>query len=139
MLSGTTAEALGVIVRLDSLQDGARNNKVSTNTTAAPNQSACIPAGLEDCPELSRTTGTLPGKYSIKIDPDAEGVVHPVRRQPVALKAKIIEKLNEIVKDGHIAKVDQPTEWVSSMVVVTRNDKIRICIDPSDLNKAIKR
>lgn len=139
VLSGTTAEALGLIVRLDSLQDGARNNKVSTNTTAAPNQSACIPAGLEDCPELSRTTGTFPGKYSIKIDPDAEGVVHPVRRQPVALKAKIIEKLNEMVKDGHIAKVDQPTEWVSSMVVVTRNDKIRIRIDPSDLNKAIKR
>ncbi len=38
---------------------------------------------------------------------------------------------------GYIAKVDQPTEWVSSTVV--RNGKIRICIDLSDLNKAIKR
>ena len=94
---------------------------------------------MEDFPELTRTTGTLPGKYSIKIDPDAKGVVHPVRRQPVALKTKIVEKLNEMVKDGHIVKVDQPTEWVSSMVVVTRKDKIRICIDQSDLNKAIKR
>ena len=65
--------------------------------------------------------------------------MHPVRRQPVALKTKIVEKLNEMVKDGHIVKVDQPTEWVSSMVVVTRKDKIRICIDQSDLNKAIKR
>lgn len=134
VLSDTTAEALGPIDRLDSLRDGACNNKVGTNTTVGPNQSASTPAGLEDFPELSRTTGTLPGKYSIKIDPDAVGVVHPVRRQPVALKTKIIEKLNEMVKDGHIATVDQPTDWVSSMVVVTRNDKIRICIDPSDLN-----
>ncbi len=44
-----------------------------------------------------------------------------------------------MVKMGYIAKVDQPTEWVSSMVTVVRNGKIRICIDPSDLNKAIKR
>ena len=42
-------------------------------------------------------------------------------------------------KDGHIIKVDQPTEWVSSMVATVRNGKIRICIDPSDLNKVIKR
>ncbi|KAK0143702.1 hypothetical protein N1851_008363 [Merluccius polli] len=139
VLSGTTAEALGLIVRLDSLQDGANGDKVSTNTEATPNLSTHTPVGLEDFPELTRTTGTLPGKYSIKIDPDAKGVVHPVRRQPVALKPKIVEKLNEMVKDGHIVKVDQPTEWVSSMVVVTRKDKIRICIDPSDLNKAIKR
>lgn len=44
-----------------------------------------------------------------------------------------------MVRDGHIIQVDQPTEWVSSMVVVARKDKIRICIDPSNLNKSIKR
>ena len=109
VLSGTTAEALGLIVRLDSLQDGANGDKVSTNTEATPSLSTHTPVGLEDFPELTRTTGTLPGKYSIKIDPDAKGVVHPVRRQPVALKTKIVEKLNEMVKDGHIVKVDQPT------------------------------
>ena len=42
-------------------------------------------------------------------------------------------------KDGHITKVEQPTEWVSSMVATVRNGKVRICIDPSDLNKVIKR
>lgn len=40
VLSGITAEALGLIVQLDSLQNGARKNKVSTNATAAQNQSA---------------------------------------------------------------------------------------------------
>ena len=42
-------------------------------------------------------------------------------------------------EDGYIAKVEQPTEWVSSMVAVVKNGKVRICIDPSDLNKVIKR
>lgn len=127
VLSGASAEALGLIVRLHSLQDG----------DSAPEQE--IPPGLENFPDLAHTTGTLPGKYSIKIDPDAKGVVHAVRRQPAALKPKIVDKLNEMVQNGYITKVDQPTEWVSSMVAVLRKDKIRICIDPSDLNKVIKR
>lgn len=112
-------------------------DKASTDndTTLKPN----APAGLSDFPELTRTSGTLPGKYTIKINPEAKGVVHLVCWQPAALREKILDKLAEMVRDGHIIKVDQPTEWVSSMVVVAREDKIRICIDPSDLNKAIKR
>ena len=42
-------------------------------------------------------------------------------------------------QNGYITKVENPTEWVSSMVVSVRNDKIRICLDPSDLNKVVKR
>ena len=41
--------------------------------------------------------------------------------------------------DNFITRVEESTEWVSSMVVSTRGDKIRICIDPSNLNKVIKR
>jgi hypothetical protein len=41
--------------------------------------------------------------------------------------------------NGQITKVTEPTEWVSSMVVAIKIDKVRICIDPRDLNKAIKR
>ncbi len=34
----------------------------------------------------------------------------------------------------------EPTEWVSSLVVVSKpNGKLRICLDPRDLNKVIKR
>jgi hypothetical protein len=40
---------------------------------------------------------------------------------------------------GHITKVQEPTDWVSSMVTVMKNGKVRICIDPKDLNKAIRR
>jgi len=40
-----------------------------------------------------------------------------------------------------ITKVNKPTSYVNSMVVVNkpRSDKVRIVIDPKNLNKAIKR
>ena len=66
-------------------------------------------------------------------------MIHPVRRQPASLKPRIIEKLREMESDGYITPVEEPTEWVSSMVVSLRNNKVRICIDPKDLNEAIKR
>ncbi len=51
-----------------------------------------------------------------------------------------------MVKDDIIAKVDQPTDWVSSMLAVRKptmgldgKADIRICLDPKDLNGAIKR
>ena len=38
-----------------------------------------------------------------------------------------------------IAAVDTPTDWVSSLVLVEKpNGKLRICIDPKKLNKALK-
>ena len=44
-------------------------------------------------------------------------------------------------------KIDEPTDWVSSLVIVEKpnevkpngESQIRLCLDPRDLNKAIKR
>ena len=45
-----------------------------------------------------------------------------------------------MVKMGIIKPVHEPTEWVNSLVVVEKpNGKLQICLDPKDLNKAIKR
>ena len=41
-----------------------------------------------------------------------------------------------------ITKVEEPTEWVNSMVCVDKNNaknELRICMDPGDLNQNIKR
>ncbi len=39
-----------------------------------------------------------------------------------------------------IVKVKEPTEWVNSMVIVHKsNNKIRVCLDPRNLNKYVKR
>ena len=56
---------------------------------------------------------------------------------PFAIKSKP----NLIVwnKLGVIVKQREATPWVNSMVTVQKGDKIRICIDPTDLNKVIMR
>jgi len=38
-----------------------------------------------------------------------------------------------------VKKVTEPTDWISSEVVVWKGNKLRLCIDPKDLNKALKR
>ncbi|CAC5387825.1 unnamed protein product [Mytilus coruscus] len=44
------------------------------------------------------------------------------------------------VNERRIKAVDTPTDWVSSLVTVKKpNGKLRICIDPKPLNKALKR
>ena len=41
---------------------------------------------------------------------------------------------------GVIKKMTEPTDWVRSIVISRRkNGKLRVCLDPKDLNKAIKR
>ena len=39
-----------------------------------------------------------------------------------------------------IKKVEKPTPWVNSMTIVHKPDgSLRICLDPTDLNKAVMR
>ena len=43
-------------------------------------------------------------------------------------------------EDKIITRVTEPTEWVNSLVVIEKpNRKLLFCLDPRDLNKAIKR
>jgi len=36
-------------------------------------------------------------------------------------------------------KLEKPTDWVNSMITIVKpNGKLGICIDPHDLNKAMK-
>jgi hypothetical protein len=124
IISGDVAEKLKLIERIQKLD----------NVTEMQPESK-----FKDFPELIKTSGTLPGEHNIEIDPNAEGVIHAPLRQPASLKPRIIDKLKEMEQNGYITKVNTPTEWVSSMVVSMKNDKIRICLDPSDLNKVVKR
>ena len=43
-------------------------------------------------------------------------------------------------KDDVIKKVDEPTDWVSSIAIVEKPDgSLRICLDLRDLNQNLKR
>ena len=44
-----------------------------------------------------------------------------------------------MVEQDVIERVTEPTDWVSSLVVVEKsNGKLRVCLDPRNLNKEIK-
>lgn len=84
--------------------------------------------------------GNISKEYHIELEPDAVPVIHPARRLPVAMHDKVKQELERMEAAGIITPVDEPTSWVNSMVVVPKaNDKVRICLDPRDLNKAVKR
>ena len=89
---------------------------------------------------LGDEIGCLPGEYHIKIDESVHPVVHPPRTLPVAIRDQVRKELEHLENCGILAKVTEPTDWVNSMVAVRKkNGRVRICIDPSDLNRAIKR
>ena len=94
---------------------------------------------FDSFPDIFQGLGHLPGKYHIDIDPEVTPVQHCQRNVAVAMKAALKTKLAELVEMKVITPVDQPTDWISSIVVVKRNDKLRICLDSKDLNKAIRR
>ncbi|XP_048583876.1 uncharacterized protein K02A2.6-like [Nematostella vectensis] len=84
--------------------------------------------------------GCFSGEFHITLDPTVPAVVHPPRRVPEALQEPLRKELESLVQQGIITKVDEPTDWVNSLVCSTkRNGSIRLCLDPKDLNCAIKR
>ena len=82
--------------------------------------------------------GDMSGKYDIKTDPHVPPVQHRRRKVPIEHKAEIKKELNEMVCQGIIVKQTELTPWVSSLTYLKKpNGKLRICLDPKDLNKAI--
>ena len=80
------------------------------------------------------------GDCSIRINRSVAPVQHAPRRVPVALRNRLHEELVHLQEQGIICAVTEPTEWVSSMVVVPKkNGKLRVCLDPKDLNRAVMR
>ena len=86
--------------------------------------------------EKSGTPWCAPYHHSSSCAP----VIHPPHNLPFALREKLDQELKRMVKMGIIKPVHEPTDWVNSLAVVEKpNGKLRICLDPKDLTKAIKR
>jgi hypothetical protein len=67
-------------------------------------------------------------------------VVRPPRRVPFKIRDLVKKKLDNMEQLKLICKVTEPTEWVNPMLAVQKGGgDVRICLDPLDLNKVIKR
>ena len=81
----------------------------------------------------------LPGEYHLEVDPNVTLVKHTPRRVAIPLKAELHKHIEELEKMQVLKKVPETTDWISSEVVVRKGNKLRLCIDPKDLNKALRR
>jgi hypothetical protein len=91
---------------------------------------------LDEYKDVFSGLGCLPGEYHFDIDESVTPVQHQPRRIPQAFKQEVKDKIHNLEEQGILQKVTEPTDWISSMVAVKRPGKLRICIDPKDLNKA---
>ena len=84
--------------------------------------------------------GTLEGKQHLAVDPTVLPNVFPLRWVPFAIKPKLMTELERLTDIGILMPVDEPTDWVSHLVIATKESgDLHLCLDPKQLNKALKR
>ena len=80
---------------------------------------------LADYKDVFEGLGHIGESSTFVIDPNHPPVQHAPRRIPVTLQKEVKEKIAELEKKGIIQKVTDPTDWISSMVIVSKPGKIR--------------
>ena len=96
--------------------------------------------------------GRFPGElYKFHLKPEHKPARHPPRKVPIHLEAVFKEEIESLIKLGILEEVNEHTDWVNSYVIVeketgnhhspnhTIKKKLRICLDPRDLNEALER
>lgn len=84
--------------------------------------------------------GKLPWKQSIVLKENAEPTIHYRKRFPHSILGTLKKELKQMEREGIISPVSYPTSWVNNLQLVEKsNGKLRLCLDPKPLNKAIKR
>jgi hypothetical protein len=114
-----TSVELGIVKRVDTVTTESIIDKFS------------------DCFE---GVGCLEREHKIRVDPQVRPVINRARRIPLSMTTRVKSELDKMEEMDIISRVDEPTEWVSSMVVTEKKDgSVRICLDPKPLNQAILR
>ena len=96
--------------------------------------------------------GCFPGDwYKFHLKPEYKPAQQAPRNVPIHLEFAFKEEIESIVKQGILEEVKEHTDWVNSFVIVEKDTgnhhtlnhtvkkKLRICLDPRDLNEALER
>ena len=111
---------------------------------------------LKNYSDIFQCLGKFPGEpYKLRLKPDSTPAKHRPKNVPLHLQDAFHEEVKRLVKIDVLEPVSEPTEWVSSFVVVEKQvnidssnahssghsikKKIQLCIDPKDLNEALER
>ena len=96
--------------------------------------------------------GHFPGDpYKFHLKPEHKPAQHAPRKVPIHLEAAFKEEIESLVKLGILEEVKEHTDWVNSYMIVEKDTgshhspnhtikkKLRIWLDPRDLNEALER
>ena len=75
----------------------------------------------------------------LDIDESVTPVAQTTRRIPFSQRGAVEEKIGELLREGIIERVEGPTPWLSPIHVVRQADKVRMVVDMSVANSAIRR
>ena len=96
--------------------------------------------------------GHFPGDlYKFHFKLEHKPARHAPRKVPINLESAFKEEIESLVKLGTLEEVKEHTDWVNSYVIVEKDTeshhspnhtirkKLRMCLDPRDLNEALER
>jgi hypothetical protein len=141
MIGCKQAQDLGIIT-VNSLDE--LNSKPTSRAQQAANKcTLSLSIVQDDFKDCFDKIGRFPGeKYHIQLVDNPNPVVHPPRTVPVHILPLYKAELDEMIEDDIITEVTEPTEWVNSIVCnISKKDgkqKVRLCLDPKDVNKNIR-
>ena len=79
-------------------------------------------------------------QLKLHIDRNVQPVAQPARKMPFMMREQVKNKLEELLKQDIIEKIEDPTSWLSHLVVVPKpNNDIRICVDMRQANTDVLR
>ena len=100
---------------------------------------------LQEYPDVFEGIGKFPGPpYHIHVDPGVTPKQTPCRPIPIHLKDAFQQEISKMLQAGILVPVTQATPWINSFILVESTDsqgqaKLQICLDPTNLNKAVTR
>ena len=100
---------------------------------------------LQEYPNVFESIGKFPGlPYHIHVDPGVTPKQTPCRPILIHLKDAFQQEIGKMLQAGILIPVTQATPWINSIILVKSKDsqgqtKLCICLDPTNLNKAVMR
>ena len=96
---------------------------------------------LEEYGDVFDTLSSLRQEPDLEAEKSIQPVQYMPQKIPVPMREEIMKKIDELIGQKIVAKVNETPDWISSMVVFKKpqSNKLRICIEPLDFNQVIQK
>ena len=136
------------------------SNKQSINKSQLQGDPLTKQDNLDIYSDVFTRIGKFPGMpYKFQLKPNAKPARNAPRKVPIHLQDAFHKEIRNLEQLGILEETKDVTEWVNSFVIVEKiptdsnkistdsnssqghsmNKKLRICLDPRDLNEALER